>query len=202
MKRLPEEKLIDLAVEGVEDAWRELYRRYYGRVRRIVAWGRWGFRFAEIEEVIQEVFLELLKALPNFRHEATLSTFLTRLAKNRCISILRQKGAQKRVREEYGFVFDEKGSDEDEKWIAVQSELAEPEKMTLFNEDAMEISKSLQELTFECREIIRKRYFQDLSYNEICEGLGLPLGTVCSRLKRCLLKFKEIHLKKYGKVYG
>jgi RNA polymerase sigma factor (sigma-70 family) len=193
MKKLPEEKLIEYALTGSDDAWREIYRRYYGRVRRVVAWGKWSFRYSEIEEITQEVFLELVKALPKFRGEASLATFLTRLTKNKCISALRRRGAQKRAKEEYGFVFDERRSDEEERWVSVQSETDQPEESLVFQEDAAELMSALQKLSPECREIVKKRFFDDLSYKEICDELGLPLGTVCSRLKRCLSKLKKVY---------
>jgi RNA polymerase sigma factor (sigma-70 family) len=192
MKKLPEEQLIEYALMGNDDAWREIYRRHYGRVRRVVAWGKWSFKYSEIEEITQEVFLELIKALPKFRGEASLATFLTRLTKNKCISALRRRGAQKRAKEEYGFVFDERRSDEEEKWISVQSDSDQPEEFLVSQEDAAELMVALQKLSPECREIVKKRFFDDLSYKEICDELDLPLGTVCSRLKRCLTKLKKI----------
>lgn len=193
MKDLPEDKLINMAIDGYEEAWKELYRRYYGRVKRVVAWRKWSFRYAEVEEIIQEVFLELIRALPNFRGEASLATFLTRLAKNKCISVLRRKGAQKRAREEFGFIFDDRRSDDDqERRIPVESPHGRPEESLLFSENASELIQALRRLPEECRDIIRKRYFEELSYRDICELLDMPLGTVCSRLKRCLSRLKEI----------
>lgn len=197
MKQKTEEELIQLALSGGQDAWKEIYRRYYSRVRRIVTWGKWGFRPAESDEIVQDVFLELLKALPGFRHEASLSTFLTRLSKNKCISVLRQKGAQKRAREEYGFVFEDRKTEEGEKKIFAESGTGDPQKSIIFKEEALQLMASLKCLSPDCREVIKKRYFDDLSYKEICDELELPLGTVCSRLKRCLSRLKEI----YGKNY-
>ena len=198
MKNLSEENLIETAIEGNESAWNEIYRRFHGRVKRIVSWRKWGFRQAEADEVAQDVFLELLKALPNFRRESSLATFLTRLAKNKCISVLRKKGAQKRAKEEYGFTFDEKKSnDPDERRVIAESTLGNPQETLIFQENAQYLSESLKDLSEECREVIEKRFFRDMSYKEICDELDLPLGTVCSRLKRCLLYLKEIFQKKF-----
>lgn len=198
MKNLSEENLIETAIEGDESAWNEIYRRFHGRVKRIVSWRKWGFRQAEADEVAQDVFLELLKALPNFRKESSLATFLTRLAKNKCISVLRKKGAQKRAKEEYGFTFDEKKSDDpDERRVIAESTMGNPQDTLIFQENAQFLSESLEEMSDECRDVIEKRFFKDMSYKEICDELDLPLGTVCSRLKRCLLYLKEIFQKKF-----
>lgn len=200
MKDYSEDNLIKLALEGHSQAWQEVYRRYYGRVKRVVAWQKWGFRYAEVEEIIQEVFLELVKALPSFRQESSLSTFLTRLAKNKCISVLRRKGAQKRVKEELGYIFDDrKSNDESERQIFVESETGNPEKSILLKEDTAYLIESLEAIHPDCREIIIKRYFEDLSYKEICDELELPLGTVCSRLKRCLKRLREMMDRKIKK---
>ena len=193
MKELSEDKLIEVAVEGDELAWNEIYRRYYSRVKRIVTWRKWGFRYAESEEIVQDVFMELLKALPGFRKESSLSTFLTRLTKNKCISVLRRKGAQKRAKEEYGFTFDEKKTDSpDERRVIATSSMGNPQESLTFLENSQYLSKAMEELSDDCRQVIEKRFFHDLSYREICEDLELPLGTVCSRLKRCILRLKEI----------
>ncbi len=198
MKNLTEDNLIEIAIEGDENAWNEIYRRFHSRVKRIVSWRKWGFRQSEADEVAQDVFLELLKALPNFRKESSLATFLTRLAKNKCISVLRKKGAQKRAKEEYGFTFDEKKSDDpDERRVIAESTIGNPQDALIFQENALYLSESLKDLSEECRDVIEKRFFRDMSYKEICDELNLPLGTVCSRLKRCLLYLKEIFQKKY-----
>lgn len=199
MKELSEAKLIEYALEGRQDAWKEIYRRYYGRVKRIVTWGKWGFRYAEIDEIIQDIFMELLKALPNFRQEASLSTFLTRLSKNKCISVLRRKGAQKRAKEDYGFVFEDRSAEPGERKIFVESKRGDPEDALLFEEEASQMMKALRKLSPDCQEVIRKRYFDDLAYKEICQELDLPLGTVCSRLKRCLTRLRAIYQKNFVK---
>ncbi len=199
MKKKTEEELIDLALVGDQRAWDEIYRRFYSRVRRIVSWGKWGFRYAEVDEIVQEVFMELMKALPNFRREASLSTFLTRLSKNKCISVLRRKGAQKRAREEYGFVFEDRRAEDNERKIYAESKRGDPERTLLFGEEAVQLMDAMQYLSADCREVIRRRYFEDLSYKEICHELNLPLGTVCSRLKRCLMRLKEIYSEKFVK---
>jgi RNA polymerase sigma-70 factor, ECF subfamily len=197
MKTLTEDQLIELAIKGNQDAWKEVYSRYYSKVKRVVGWSKWGYTRQEVEEIVQEVFLELVRALPSFRKEASLSTFLTRLSKNKCISVLRKKGAQKRVKEEYGYVFEDKRNDPDEKRIVIESSTGKPEFEAIFGEETAQLMGALKNISEECQQIIKQRFFCNYSYNEICESLNLPLGTVCSRLKRCLLRLKEIYEKNY-----
>ncbi len=187
-----EAEIVEACLNGNSGAWDELYRLYYAKIRRIIGFRRWGFSANEVEDGIQEVFLEVVRSLPRFRGEANLSTFITRLAKNRCISHLRKKTALKRGKEELGYVLEEgKGEDEGPRALAVEPG-AGPEETLLGNHDARALVKALEELGPDCQQIIRLRYFQQQSYNEICGLLELPLGTVCSRLKRCLMKLKSL----------
>lgn len=189
---LPDDRLIAGCVSGDARCWDALYRRYYGHVRRVVAWPRWRFTPSEVEDYTQEVFLELVRSLPSFRGEASMSTFLTRLAKNRCVSQIRRKTAQKRVREEVGYLLEErKGATEEPIALAISRDPS-PADEVLALEEAAEILKGLQTLNPDCQAILRLRYYQDMSYDEICTSLGLPLGTVCSRLKRCLERLKKV----------
>lgn len=188
---LSEEQLVERCLGGDASAWEELYKRHYRRVKTVIGWRRWGFSLNEVEDGVQEVFLELVRSLPRFRGEASLSTFLTRLARNRCISHLRKKTALKRGKEELGYIMEDgKGEDGTPRALAVE-EGAGPEELFVASEDARDLVESLERLGTECQQIIRLRYYRQLSYNEICALLELPLGTVCSRLKRCLTKLRQ-----------
>ena len=187
-----EAELIELCLNGDSGAWDELYRTHYARVRRIIGFRRWGFSNNEVEDGIQEVFLEVVRSLPRFRGDSNLTTFIARLARNRCISHLRKKTALKRGKEELGYVLEEgKGEENSPRAIAVE-EGAGPEDLLVGTQDAQALVTALEQLGADCQQIIRLRYFHQQSYNEICGLLELPLGTVCSRLKRCLMKLKTL----------
>ena len=194
-KEILEPELIKLCLAGSEDAWEELYRKFHNLVKKVIAWSSWGFSLQETEDLTQEVFIELVKSLDNFRHESSLSTFITRLAKNKCISQLRKKFAVKRGSAQEVLSIEEKKLDSDEPKIIVASADPPPEEALISKEDQSVLKKSLTALPVECREVIKLRYFDDKSYEEICRELNLPLGTLCSRLKRCLLRLRELYLK-------
>lgn len=184
--------LISGCVQGDEAHWEALYRRYYCHVRRTVAWPRWQFTPTEVEDYVQEVFLELLRALSAFRGEASLSTFLTRVAKNKCISQIRRKTALKRAREEVGYALEERrGTSEEPVALAIASGPG-PEDQFVACEESAQVLKAVQTLNPDCQKILQLRYYREMSYDEICGALGLPLGTVCSRLKRCLERLKKV----------
>lgn len=71
------------------------------------------------------------------------------------------------------------------------------EELLISNEMRQALLKALNSLPEVYKEILVLRYFEDLSYNEISEILGCPLGTVMSRLNRAREKLKEILIKIY-----
>ncbi len=185
-----EKELVNRCLDGDETAWSELYREFYSQIRYVVGWKRWGFSKGEVEDGIQEVFTELVRSLPNFRQESKLSTFVERLARNRCISHLRKKTALKRPKESLGVELEEGKGEEGMARHHLISEDGDPEGEILASEQFQELSNALAGMGEGCRQIITLRYYRQMSYQEICAVMELPLGTVCSRLKRCLAKLK------------
>ena len=186
-----EKSLVSRCLEGEDTAWSELYRAFYPQIRFVVGWKRWGFSKNEVEDGIQEVFTELIRSLPNFRCESRLSTFVDRLARNRCISHLRKKSALKRPKETFSVELEEGRGEEGMTRHHVLSNDGNPEDSLMASEDHQDLARALQEMPEACRRIIALRYYRQMSYQEICAVLELPLGTVCSRLKRCLSKLKS-----------
>ncbi len=185
-----ERELVARCLSGDEAAWSELYRAYYSQIRFVVGWRRWGFSQSEVEDGIQEVFTELVRSLPNFRQESKLSTFVERIARNRCISHLRKRSALKRPKETMGVELEEGKGEEGMARHHLVAEDGDPERTLLAQENFGELSSALEEMPEGCRQIIVLRYYRQMSYQEICTVMELPLGTVCSRLKRCLSKLK------------
>lgn len=186
-----EKDLVGRCLGGDETAWAELYRAFYPQIRFVVGWKRWGFSKNEVEDGIQEVFTELIRSLPNFRCESRLSTFVDRLARNRCISHLRKKSALKRPKETFSVELEEGRGEEGMSRHHVISRDGDPEGSLMSSESFKDLSKALEGMPEACRRIIALRYYRQMSYQEICAVLELPLGTVCSRLKRCLSKLKS-----------
>lgn len=190
MDPVQEKELIDRCLSGDQSAWSELYQKFYPKIRYVVGWKRWGFSQADVEDGIQEVFTELVRSLPKFRQESKLSTFVERLARNRCISHLRKMSALKRPKETFGVELEEGKGEEGMSRHHLISEHGDPEGDFLASEKHSQLSEALTELSESCQHVIALRYFRQMSYQEICSVMELPLGTVCSRLKRCLAKMK------------
>ncbi len=182
-------ELVRHCLAGNQDAWVLLYNRTCGTIYYITHWKTWGFSNQEAEEVMQEVLASLVVSLKTFKFDCSLETFASNIAKNKCISHIRKQSAGKRSGEKNVV------SLHDESQAA---ELALEDKRSSFSslleniETIKMVRVSLNAISERCRMLIRLRYYQDQSYEEIAKALQLPMGTVASRLKRCLLKLRTL----------
>lgn len=116
-------------------------------------------------DLTQEAFLRVWQKLPEFRLQAAFSTWLYRLTTNLCLDFMRGRKRRPTVPLER----------EDEE----QTPLPEPKDPAPTPEEA-----ALAELSPEQRELLALRAVRDLNYAQIAELLGVPEGTVKSRLAR------------------
>lgn len=178
MKDLEDEELIVLSQKGDKQAFGELIQRYKGMVFTIV------YRIlgnpSEAEDVAQDVFIRAYKALPRFRKEAKFSTWLYRICYNLCITMSKK---QKRD--------------------------AHPPCGMSGNQNSVEVAYERKEIQEKVRSLISElppiyssaiilRHIQGLSYKEIAEILGQPLGTTKSTILRGREMLKKLALEKIG----
>ncbi len=156
-----EEALIASAAAGDKEAFGALYCMFGPRVYAVAC----GLLLnpEDALDVTQDTFIRAWRALPRFRRGMPFFPWLYAIARNRCLSRL----ARGRAREEV--VLDDRvGSQPDGEVDSVELR--------------RDIMRALATLSPEHREIIILRHFQDLSYGEIAQSLGIPIGTVMSRL--------------------
>lgn len=190
-----DQELIEKCLEGDQGAWNEFYSTYYNFVKQIVSWRKWHFTEAVIEEIVQEVFFDLIKGLKAFKGQSTLLTYVQKITKNKCISALRKETTLKRKADRDSISYEQvkyKSTSDLDKPVT-PSPLGRPEESLLKLEESRFMKASIEQLSEKCREIVTMRYYDDMSYDEIGKILSLPPGTVCSRLKRCLLRLGELY---------
>ena len=122
------------------------------------------------EEMTQDAFLRIWKALPSYRGDASLSTWIYAITRNRCLT------GRKDLRDRRAVSMEEPGVS-----AAVDSRLAsKPEScQRLPDSDIL-----LAQLSPPYREVLRLFYLEEKSYEEVAAMLGLPLGTVKTYLHR------------------
>jgi RNA polymerase sigma factor (sigma-70 family) len=167
---LPDARLVERCRAGDQDAWGELVDRFSAYVYAIVVQ---GFRLygQDAEDVFQEVFTKAYENIGRLRDDSAVRAWLAQLTRNACIDLLRARQREQPADE----VLEPTEVDE------TLARLAE----------AVAVHDSLQRLSPECREILDRFFTRDESYRTIGAELGIPAGTIASRISRCLDKLRD-----------
>jgi RNA polymerase sigma-70 factor (ECF subfamily) len=194
-----EAQLIARLLARDERAFNELVTTYGHRVSALVL--RMLGNRAEAEDLTQEVFVQVFKAIASFRGESKLSTWIYRIAVNLC------KNRTKYLRVRHANQQDELEA------VAERVDLGDARRANVAHierpDEAMagrQVEKIVQdailaiEPTF--RECLILRDVEEMSYEEIGEITGLPAGTVKSRIFRARAQLKEIVERKLGEKIG
>jgi RNA polymerase sigma-70 factor (ECF subfamily) len=194
-----EERLIARLVARDERAFNELVRAYDRRVFALVL--RMIGNRAEAEDLAQEVFVQVFKAIGTFRGDSKLSTWIYRIAVNLC------KNRTKYLRVRHA------GEEEELEAVAERVPLGEarranvgqverPDEMIAGKQVEQIVQRAILALEPEFRECLVLRDVEELSYEEIGEITGLPAGTVKSRIHRARGMLREIVERELGERIG
>ncbi|MCA9194173.1 MAG: sigma-70 family RNA polymerase sigma factor [Planctomycetales bacterium] len=169
-----EEDLVCRAASGDRDAQRQIYETYGDRVyrtaERIVG-------ESNAADVMQNAFIHLFGKLPSFRNESTFATWLHRLVVNEALQHLRQRGRRTMKTQPL-----------------TQLDVA-AETTSLASEVVEMVTKAMERIEPDLRWIFELKEVDELSYAQIAEIVGIPEGTVGSRLNRARRELREQLLK-------
>ena len=166
------ERLIEGCLQGDQHAWDLIVTRYWRKVFNVAC--KFVGRHDMAEDLTQDIFLKIFKALGTFDRRANFQTWLISVSRNLCIDHYRS------VRKERELV------DRSVDAADVSPVSSEPDALvTLERGDrrAM-LHRALAQLPDTLRTAVLLRDIQELSYQEIAERLALPEGTVKSRINR------------------
>lgn len=178
MVELDERALIEKLKQRDEAAFSVFVLRYQERVFRLIL-RMLGDR-AEAEDLAQEVFISVFKAIDGFRGDAQLSTWVYRVAANHCRNRIKYLVRRRRQVTEG---FDEQ-SEESSPGLASRTHHDPPDQLMEARQTEHLLQHGLMSLDAEQRELVVLREVEHLSYEEIVAITGLPEGTVKSRLHR------------------
>ena len=171
-----ERELVDAARREDRGAFKALYERYRDRVYNLAFYSLGEELWAE--DVLQIVFLKVYRGLPAFRYDASLSTWIYRIAVNECQNQLQRRGAK--------HVPLDAILGRDEEFDTAQlpdTEQLERERRQILRDAVMDLSPKL-------RGVVVLKYIEGLSYDEIARVLECAPGTVASRLNRALAELE------------
>jgi len=166
--------LVASAVSGLEGGFEELVRRYQRPISAYVY--RMVGDYESALDLTQEIFIKVYNSLRRYRSEFKFSTWIYKIAHNSAVDHLRRIN----TREQSLFI----GPEGDQFELPLESNRPSPEQESERKERRIEIETVVRTLPATYRELVILRHSQDLTYEEIVEVTGLPLGTVKNRLFR------------------
>jgi RNA polymerase sigma-70 factor (ECF subfamily) len=171
---LTDGELIISAIRGREDGFEELVRRYQRPIISYVY--RMLNDYEGALDVTQEVFIKVYNSLERYSSDYKFSTWLYRIAHNAAIDHMRRNsGNPQSIETENG---------DGAYQLQIECPKPSPEQNRERSEWRTEIETVVKCLPAAYRDLILLRHSRDLSYDEIAEVTGLPLGTVKNRLFR------------------
>ncbi len=178
---LADGELVQSALAGRESGFEELVRRYQRPIAAYVY--RMVGDYDSALDLTQEVFIKVYNSLGRYRSEYKFSTWIYKIAHNAAIDHLRRHAAREQTLAT--------GDVAERSEVVLESRRMTPEQESERNERCSEIEVVVQLLPHAYRELIVLRHSHDLSYDEIAEVTGLPLGTVKNRLFRAREAMRE-----------
>lgn len=170
-------QLVEKARLGDKRAFELLVEKYQRRLYRLLS--RMVRDPEEVEDIAQETFIKAYRALPNFRGDAAFYTWLYRIGVNTAKNYLSSRNKAMPT------ISDQAMDDEDEPdERLVAQDISTPESELLSKQVAIAVNEAVEALPEELRSAITLREMEGLSYEEIAELMGCPIGTVRSRIFR------------------
>lgn len=174
LSAVSDRELVAIAVDGFDGSFEELVRRYQRPIAAYVY--RMVGNYESALDLTQEIFIKVYNSLNRYRAEFKFSTWIYKIAHNAAVDHLRRSSTR-----EQSLVA---GTESDSFELPIESSHLTPEQESERKERRGEIESVVRALPANYRELIILRHSQDLSYEEIVEVTGLPLGTVKNRLFR------------------
>ena len=134
---------------------------------------------AEAEDVLQETFLQVWRRANDFdENRGRAFTWLVTIARSRALDRLRSHGSRKRIAAEAT--------------AEAGNLIGDASAETLRSEEGATVRRALTELPEEQRRALLLAYFEGLTQTEIATRLGIPLGTVKTRVRSGMIRLREV----------
>lgn len=193
-KALEDFRLIDEAVDNNdEQAFAKLMQRYKRPVYHMIL--KMVRNVDDAEDLTIESFAKAFKSLHRFKKDFTFSTWLFRIATNNTIDYIRKKKLN--TLSISNTFTDDNGESVS---IDVEDENLNPQEETIKSQKEELVQVFVDKLPPKYQKLVRLRYFNELSYEEIAKELEAPLGTVKAQLHRArelmfeMVKNKRDHI--------
>ncbi|MGO9117450.1 MAG: RNA polymerase sigma factor [Desulfomonilaceae bacterium] len=181
--------LVGQCLEGSKAAWDEFYARYLPLVRKVIH-SHLRRSESDVQDMTQNIFLALWTALRTYDHQYPLSRFVWVVGERVCIDEYRKTVAGKRDGEHVPVNHHDHG---DVGATMVRSDLETQEDEVARSELVRLLRLAFGRLGDKCRELLRLRYIEELSFKEIVPLLGAKEKTLAVQAGRCIDDLKTIY---------
>lgn len=162
--------LVERVKSGDQRAFEQIVHKYRPMMARLIV-GMLGNQ-QDADDVGQETFIRFYRSVHQYKGDASLGTYLTRIAINLALNELKRR--QRR------------------RWVSLDEKLYVSQGDVHYSDNNELVQKSLEQLEPKYRTVVVLRLIQGFSTKETAQILKLPLGTVLSRLARAQEKLKPI----------
>lgn len=160
-------ELVERALGGDDTAFEYLFNRYRDAIRRLFVQRLGGVNDAD--DLLQETFIKVYINLHRYSATFTFGQWVYTIARNTFIDYMRRRQDDLSI---------------DERFSAPASSAPTPEESVINLQQRSQIEQYLGRLTPRYRQLIKMRFFEEYSYEEIASKLALPLGTVKTQIHR------------------
>jgi RNA polymerase sigma-70 factor (ECF subfamily) len=177
-----DQRLIAECLKGRTAAFGELVRRYQDRLYNTVY--RLVDNAEDAQDVVQDAFLNAYQSLDSFKGDSQFFTWLYRIAINTAISLKRKQRVAYSIRAGR--------ADEGAAEPIDPSDYSRPEHGLEKAEQERSIQEALNRLSAEHRTVLVLKDIEGQKYDQMAETLGVPIGTIRSRLHRARLELRDL----------
>jgi len=165
---------------GNEEEFSTLFRKYYEQLYMFA--GHFVKDPQSAENIVQDVFVKLWIDRKKIIIRSNVKSYLYTSVKNLSLNFIKREGRLLSINEQLETIGENSSN---------------PEAEYIKNESYISINKAIEELPEKCRRIYKMKRYDDLSYAEIAEILGISINTIKTQMKRAIksLNKKLIHLK-------
>ena len=160
-------ELVDRVLEGDNTAFEYLFNRYRDAIRRLFVQRLGGANDAD--DLLQETFIKVYINIHRYSADYTFGQWVYTIARNTFIDYVRKRQDDLPI---------------DEKFSSPASNTPTPEESVINSQQRHQIELCIARLPENYRRLIRMRFFDEYSYEEIAVKLSLPLGTVKTQIHR------------------
>lgn len=176
-----DEKMVERCLQGDDAAWEMVVNSYAKRIYNLTY--RYTSRRIEAEDLTQEIFIRVYQNLKSFRSDSgSFQGWIMKVGRNLIIDHYRRTRRFQQAA----------GTEEMEAMNLKDDKVINPQRSVEQSEASSFLTEGLQALSPELKEAIILRDLEGMAYQEIAELLGIPEGTVKSRINRARLELAKL----------